>query len=247
MRFYLTLELKQPFLPIEYRKLVLSYIKNAISKCNNGKYYSDYFKDTNQKDYCFSVILPKPKFDKDKILLHKKEIKILFSTEENSKTGLILFSSFISQKNKSYPLADNNTMTLKSISNQKQDKIQNSKVIFKTTLGSGLCVRDHSKENNRDEYYVYNDEKFREKLKVVLYNQLVKLGVNEEEALNIKVNPIQCKKVVTKHYGRYIDTTVGMIEVQAKPYILQHFYNAGIGSRKSAGFGMLDLVTQDLV
>ena len=95
MRFYLTLELKQPFLPIEYRKLVLSYIKNAISKCNNGKYYSDYFKDTNQKYYCFSVILPKPKFDKDKILLHKKEIKILFSTEENSKTGLILFSSFI--------------------------------------------------------------------------------------------------------------------------------------------------------
>lgn len=52
--------------PIEYRKVILSYIKNAISKCNNGKYYEHFFKDTKQKDYCFSVILPNPTFTKMK-------------------------------------------------------------------------------------------------------------------------------------------------------------------------------------
>lgn len=247
MRLCLILELKESFLPIEYRRVILSYIKNAISKCNEGKYYDDYFKDTNQKDYCFSVVLPKSKFNKDKILLEKNEIKIILSTESKSKTSLILFSAFIAQKNKSYPLPDNNNMTLKSINTEKEQIITNSKAIFKTTIGSGLCVRNHIKENNTDKYYTYNDQEFREKLKVVLYNQAIKLGIKEDEALNINVNPIQCKKVVVKHYRRYIDTTVGMIEIQGNPRLLQYFYDTGIGSRKSSGFGMLDLVTQDLI
>ncbi|MCS4480939.1 CRISPR-associated endoribonuclease Cas6 [Clostridium botulinum] len=138
-------------------------------------------------------------------------------------------------------------MILKNINNKKQEEILNSKAIFKTTLGSGLCVREHDKEGNRDTYYVYNDEKFREKLKVVLVNQILNAGFTEEEANAIKINPIKCKKVVVKHYRRYIDTTTGIFEIQANNKILQHFYDVGIGSRKSMGFGMIDLVTQDLL
>lgn len=247
MRFCLTLELKENVFPMEYRKVILSYIKNAISKCNDGKYYEKFFKDTIQKDYCFSVILPKPKFSKDEIVLDRNEVKLLFSTDNKSKMGFVLFSAFIAQKNKSYPLPNNNLMTLKSINNQKQEEIFNSKAIFKTTLGSGLCVRDHIKEGNKDFYYVYSDEKFREKLKVVLVNQVLQAGFTEEEANEVKINPIQCKKVVVKHYRRYIDTTTGLFEIQGNNRILQHFYDAGIGSRKSMGFGMMDLVTQDLL
>ena len=80
MRFILTLEVKKNIFPIEYRKLVLSYIKNALSECNSGKYYDKFFKDTVQKDYCFSVILPKAKFSKNQIELDGNEIKILFSS-----------------------------------------------------------------------------------------------------------------------------------------------------------------------
>lgn len=246
MRFCLTLELKDKILPIEYRKLILSYIKNAISKCNDGKYYEEFFKDTKQKDYCFSVILPKSKFIKDKIILYGNEIKILFSTD-NNKMGYILYNSFIAQKNKQYPLPNNNFMILKSIRNHKREEIYNNKVIFKTTLGSGLCVRSHNAETNEDIYYVYNDEEFREKLKVVLTNQLMNAGFTKEKAEEIKVNPIQCRKVVAKHYRRYIDITKGIFEMQGDNDILQYFYDSGIGSRKSMGFGMIDLVTQDLV
>lgn len=247
MRFCLTLHLEKKIFPIEYRKVILSYIKNAISKCNNGKYYDYFFKDTKQKDYCFSVILPKPNFTKDEITLDGNDIKIIFSTNNKSKIGFILFSAFIAQKNKPYPLPNNNFITLKSINNKKQEEIFNSKAIFKTTLGSGLCVRDHDKEGNKDTYYVYSDEKFREKLKVVLVNQILNSGFTKKEADAIKVNPIQCKKVVVKHYKRYIDTTTGLLEIQADNKILQHFYDVGIGSRKSIGFGMIDLVTQDLL
>lgn len=247
MRFCLILELEKNVLPVEYRRVIISYIKNAITMCNNGNYYKKFFDNTNQKDYCFSAILPNPKFEKDKIILSRNEIKILFSTNDKYNSGLILFSAFIGQKNKSYPLPHNNKMTLKSIKNEKQEKITNSKVIFKTTIGSGLCVREHDRKNNKDIYYIYDDKEFREKLRLILYNQAIKLGESEKTALDIKVNPIQCKKVVAKHYNRYIDTTVGMFEVEGEPDILQHFYSSGIGSRKSAGFGMVDLVTQDLI
>ncbi|MGG7057091.1 CRISPR-associated endoribonuclease Cas6 [Clostridium tertium] len=247
MRFSLTLQIKESVFPIEYRKVILSYIKNAISKCNDGKYYEEFFKDTKQKDYCFSVILPKSKFTKDEILLEKDEIKINFSTNNNLKLGFILYNAFIAQKNKTYPLPNSNFMTLKSIANQKGEEIYNNKVIFKTSLGSGLCVRSHDREENNDIYYVYTDEEFREKLNIVLTNQLLKAGFTKLEAKDVKINPIQCKKVVVKHYRRYIDITTGIFEIQGNNKILQYFYDSGMGSRKSMGFGMVDLVTQDLI
>lgn len=247
MRFSLTLQIKESVFPIEYRKVILSYIKNAISKCNDGKYYEEFFKDTKQKDYCFSVILPKAKFTSDEILLDRDEIKINFSTNNKFNIGFILYNAFIAQKNKPYPLPNGNFMTLKSITNQKEEELYNNKAIFKTSLGSGLCVRDHHREENKDIYYVYNDEEFREKLNIVLINQLLKAGFTKLEAKEVKINPIQCKKVVVKHYRRYIDITTGIFEVQGNNKILQYFYNSGMGSRKSMGFGMVDLVTQDLI
>lgn len=138
-------------------------------------------------------------------------------------------------------------MILKSISTQKKELISNSRAIFKTTMGSGICVREHDRNNNKDKYYVYSDNEFRDKIKSVVMNQVIKAGFTKKEANEIKINPIKCKKVVAKHYRRYIDITTGIFEIQGNNEILQYFYNEGIGSRKSAGFGMVDLVTQDLL
>ncbi|KLE16526.1 CRISPR-associated endoribonuclease Cas6 [Clostridium sp. C8] len=247
MRFCLTLQLKERFLTVEYRRIILSFIKNALTKYDNGKYYEDFFKDTKQKDYCFSVILPKPIFTNDKVIIDKNEIKIIFSMKSNLEMTFILFNAFIEQINKQYPLPNNNLMVLKNINKEKQQEIINSKVIFRTAVGSGICVRNHDKEKNTDTYYVYNDKEFREKIKVVLSNQLLNSGFTEEEVNEVNINPIQCKKVVVKHYKRYIDTSVGLFEIKANNKILQHLYEVGVGSRKSMGFGLMDLVTQDLL
>ena len=246
MRFLLTLEVKKNRFPIEYRRVILSYIKNALTYCNNGKFYNDFFGNAKQKDYCFSVIFPKSKFIKNEIQIENNKIKILFSTDDKNKTGLKLFSAFIGQKNIAFPLENDNCMTLKSIKNVKHDEIRNNRAIFKTSLGSGICVRDHDKETNKDQYYIYSDKEFREKLKFILRNELINAGFSEEQAESVSVNPIQCKKAVAKHYKRFIDISLGMIEISGCRFILQYLYDTGIGSRKSAGFGMLDLVTQDL-
>ena len=146
------------------------------------------------------------------------------------------------QKNKKFLITNQNSITLKQIHQQREQKITSSKVIFKTY---GLCIRDHNKETNKDNHYVYSDEKFNEQLKVVLKNQISQTGFSKDIVDSIKFSPINCKKVLVKHYDTYIDTTVGSFLLEGNPLLLQYLYDVGMGSRNTM-FGYLDLVTQDL-
>ncbi|WP_312258378.1 CRISPR-associated endoribonuclease Cas6 [Romboutsia ilealis] len=242
MRFYLTFELEKNSIPKDYRRVILSYIKKSLTEILDGKYYSQYFKDTIQKDFCFSLKLPKAKFAKDEIILEDNSIKVLFTSDDRQKTGLLLQQAFMKQKNKKFLIPNQNSITLKQIHQRREQKITSSKVIFKTY---GLCVRDHNKETNKDNHYVYSDEKFNEQLKVVLKNQISPAGFSKDIVDSIKFSPINCKKVLVKHYDTYVDTTVGSFLLEGNPLLLQYLYDVGMGSRNTM-FGYLDLVTQDL-
>lgn len=242
MRFYLTFELEKSSLPKDYRRIILSYIKKSLTEILDGRYYSQYFKDNIQKDFCFSLKLPKAKFTKDEIILEDNSIKVLFTSDDRQKTGLLLQQAFMKQKNKKFLITNQNSITLKQIHQQREQKITSSKAIFKTY---GLCIRDHNKETNKDNHYVYSDEKFNEQLKVVLKNQISQTGFSKDIVDSIKFSPINCKKVLVKHYDTYVDTTVGSFLLEGNPLLLQYLYDVGMGSRNTM-FGYLDLVTQDL-
>ena len=242
MRFYLTFELEKSSLPKDYRRIILSYIKKSLTEILDGRYYSQYFKDNIQKDFCFSLKLQKAKFTKDEIILEDNSIKVLFTSDDRQKTGLLLQQAFMKQKNKKFLITNQNSITLKQIHQQREQKITSSKVIFKTY---GLCIRDHNKETNKDNHYVYSDEKFNEQLKVVLKNQISQTGFSKDIVDSIKFSPINCKKVLVKHYDTYVDTTVGSFLLEGNPLLLQYLYDVGMGSRNTM-FGYLDLVTQDL-
>ena len=242
MRFYLTFELEKSSLPKDYRRIILSYIKKSLTEILDGRYYSQYFKDNIQKDFCFSLKLPTAKFTKDEIILEDNSIKVLFTSDDRQKTGLLLQQAFMKQKNKKFLITNQNSITLKQIHQQREQKITSSKVIFKTY---GLCIRDHNKETNKDNHYVYSDEKFNEQLKVVLKNQISQTGFSKDIVDSIKFSPINCKKVLVKHYDTYVDTTVGSFLLEGNPLLLQYLYDVGMGSRNTM-FGYLDLLTQDL-
>ena len=242
MRFYLTFELEKSSLPKDYRRIILSYIKKSLTEILDGRYYSQYFKDNIQKDFCFSLKLPKAKFTKDEIILEDNSIKVLFTSDDRQKTGLLLQQAFMKQKNKKFLITNQNSITLKQIHQQREQKITSSKVIFKKY---GLCIRDHNKETNKDNHYVYSDEKFNEQLKVVLKNQISQTGFSKDIVDSIKFSPINCKKVLVKHYDTYVDTTVGSFLLEGNPLLLQYLYDVGMGSRNTM-FGYLDLLTQDL-
>ena len=246
MRLELNFELGQPIFDVEYRKVLISFLKKSLSEANGGIYFDRFYKDTTAKPFAFSVIFDKPNFQKNKITLGSERIKVIFSASDHNKQSMILYSAFIGQKNRALPLAFNNSMVLKSIKEKKTEKIFSNKVIFRTVLGSGLCVRDHNKETNLDKYFTFEDEEFQEKLQTVLVSQASRAGFESSVAQNIRCKPLKCQKTVVKHYGCYIPISMGMFQVEADPQLLQYFYEAGTASRHSSGFGVVELVAQDL-
>lgn len=244
MRFCLDFQLEKNTFSKDYRKIILSYIKKSLCEISDGVYYEKFFKDNIQKDFSFSVKFPpNSKFTKDEIILGEPNIKVLFTADDRDKTALILQQAFLKQRYIKFPIGNKNSIKLNSIQQLRSQKITSSKVIFKTY---GLCVRDHCKErDNKDIYYVYSDEKFNEQLKIVLKNQAKQGGFSENIVDDMKFTPLNCKKVLVSHYNSLIDTTVGSFLLEGNPLFLQYLYNVGMGSR-SAYFGYLDIVTQDL-
>lgn len=246
MKLELNFILKNLELPLDYRKIMISFIKKSLTEANGGEYFDRFYKDTIAKSFSFSIVLSRPDFQKEKIILAKPQLKVSFSAVDLDKVALIMYSAFIAQKNKSFPLPYRNEMKLVSIHEKKTEKIVTNKVIFRTSLGSGLCIRDHVREQNVDNYYVYNDDLFLEKLKIVLINQAFRSGFAKNKAENLKCKPLNCKIVPVKHYNRFIPISTGLFQFEAEADLLQYFYDAGMGSRHSAGFGLLELIAQDL-
>ena len=243
MKFSLTFEVEKEYFEVEYRNIIMSYIKKSVESTNN---YDKFYSDSAKKDYCFTVIFNNSKFYKNKIFLDKKEMKVIFTVDDRSSNKFILLSSFIKQINKKFELRDNNSMTLKKIDMLKTEEIISNKAIFRTSQGSSLCVREHNRETNRSKYYTVDDELFKDKLLYIVRRQLEKANFSQVEIDMLDINIIKSKKVVVKFYNQLIDSNVCMFEIQCSKRVLKYLYETGIGSKSSSGFGMIELVTQDI-
>lgn len=245
MRLELEFDLDKPVIDLDYRKIVLSWLKAGLTNCNQGKYYNKYFGGISPKNYSFTVIFRQPKFLKDKIYLAEPEMKIIFSADNRDKTGLIFFSSFLEMKNKRFAMPNGNAMILRRVSQKNECLITESDVYFQTCLGNGLCIREHDRETNRDRFVTYLDEDFQEKAVKVLKIQANLAGYPESMLLNLNIEPVQCKKVLIYFYGKYVDVSVGIFKMHGHPDVLQYFYEAGMSSKHSAGFGQVNVLKQE--
>ncbi len=246
MRMELTFELEKLELPIDYRSIWISFLKNCLSHCKAGIYYERYFGHTHQKDYSFTIRFAEPQFQKEIILLGRKEIKMTLSCDDRQKTGLIFGNALIGAKQKRFPLPNGNAMILKRVDYVREQLITSSSVMFKTGIGSGIVVREHDPNNNKDRFYTYQDAEFAVQLKRVLSLQAEAAGFGFEVGANVLFKPIQCKKVVVKHYQIFMDMTVGIFQLEGDPDFLQYLYQAGMGSKHSSGFGLIDIVAQKI-
>lgn len=245
MRVELLFELQKKELPKDNKSIWISFLKNVLSSCNGGKYYDRYFSGSKCKDYTYSVVFSKAIFSKEVIELDQTQVKMIFSADDRNRTGLIFLAAFLHAKEKNFPLPNDNAMTLKKVRECREQLIMSSKVLFRTVTGGGLNIREHDKETNRDTYYTVWDKGFEENFKRVIAVQAKKAGFSDSIASNVTLTPYQCKKVVVKQYGVYVDVTVGTFWLEGDPELLQYFYQAGIGSKHSFGYGMLDIVSQE--
>lgn len=242
VRLLLEFQLEEYKIPLEYRKFFLHFIKDSLSDANGGKYYNQFYDGTNAKNYTFAIFFDKPQFQKDEILLQSKRVKMLFSTSEKM-TGFIFYNSFLERKKKKYNLEKGNTIQLLNVRNLREQEIGTNQILVKTN--APLVVRKHIREENKDYYYSFEKEEFLQEANQSMARQLSRAGFSEEVIEGVKLQPVKCRKVIITHYGCKIETTVGTFLLEGNQAILSYFVQAGIGARKSEGFGMLELLAQD--
>lgn len=244
MRLELNFSLKFPQLPVDNKRIWVSFLKNCLSKSGDGRFYNQFFEGTPNKDYTFSTVFPNPKFQGNTILLEKNSLQMMFSADDRKKTGLIFFQAFLQAKGKEFPLPDGNAMKLEKIIQVPEKLITSDRVLFRTTVGGGFVIRSHNKETNKDRFYSFEDEGFSAQMKEVLKYQAVNAGFKEKDGENIEFKPIRCRKILVKQYRILVDCTCGIFELHGNPELLQYFYQAGFGSKHSMGYGMLDVLSE---
>lgn len=109
---------------------------------------------------------------------------------------------------------------------------------------SPLCVREHKEDGNKDYYYSVEKEGFADKAKEIIAEQLLSEGFSKNLTEDVEIIPINAKKTVVYHYSTYIECSIGDFVINGDKSIINYFLKYGIGSRKSAGFGFAELITE---
>lgn len=241
MKILLQFKLKNNKLPIDYRRVILSFFKKALSEIADGKYYEKYYFKSERRNFSFAVNLPNPKFSKSEITLGKNEFRITFSTSDKM-TGFVFMSAFIKQKGNNFLAPLENVFILTNIS-QIGDKTASSSTALVKML-SPLCIREHSRDENKNSYYSVASESFEKKANKIIQEQLIESGFDDERVKGFSIKPLNSKKTVVFHYGDYIECSLGEFVLNGDKAIINYLLQSGIGSRKSAGFGLPILVAE---
>ncbi len=242
MRFKITCEITEgDRFPQDYRRKILMLLKTGLREYENV--FENFFGTNAKKKYAWSVYFPNSSFTKDEIILNGEEKKFIinFSVLENS-DSVNIYNAFTHIRFKELKINDMTKVRITNITVVPTEQTVGNSLIAKTM--SPIVCRDHSQETSKDTYYTGNDEKFTEIIKRNLYFQM-----EEEYGEYIKkdieeliIGTKGLKKIVVKFYNKTIDTSVGIILLEGKKYLLDYIYNAGFGSITGSGFGLLEKI-----
>lgn len=241
MKLLVELELEKESIDIDFRRVFISFLKKILSETNGGLYFEEYYSPSNQKPFTFSVIFNKPIFSKELIEVTGKSLRLVLSTAD-SRTGFILFSGITNQKGKKFSMPLGNCMTVVNVAQQNEQEVHGSKILIK--MLAPLCIRKHDAETNKDWYYSPQQEDFICESKRVIKDQLMAAGFSEALS-EINIIPVDTKLVIVKFYGINVESTLGDFILEGDKASLNYLLRAGIGSRKSSGFGMAKLLAEE--
>lgn len=241
MRFKFEFELKNPEIPLDYRKLFVSFFKNALTNYSESeikKYYNN--DDPIIKAFSFAVFFERPKFSRDKIELGNNKL-ILNYTTPCYDTGINYYNALAKMLNKPYSVSNKNTITLKNINMIKESVVLSDELNVR--IMSPIVVRLHQKDKNLDKYLMPMDEDYNVFLKRQIESSLKVSGsdeILEDLDLFSVVDYSNTKAVKVLFYGHKITGIVGSIKIKGTSRLLDFIIKSGLGSRTSAGFGMVE-------
>ena len=79
-------------------------------------------------------------------------------------------------------------------------------------------------------------------LKINIKEQLSITNFPENIVDTFSLEPVKAKKVIVKFYEKKIETSTGIFKISGNEQLLKYLYDAGIGSKRSSGFGMFQIV-----
>ncbi|NLK74841.1 MAG: CRISPR-associated endoribonuclease Cas6 [Clostridiales bacterium] len=243
MRLIIEFTVEKNEFPIEYRRFFMHFLKTCINDANEGKYFDKYYKKAQAKNFTFSIFFDGPIFNNNNIELSSNKVKMIFSTSEQL-TGLIFYSSFLEKKSKKIKISHDNSMVIKNVTKIADPTINNNKILIK--MNSPLLIRSHCEITNKDYYFSYLSDSFINEAERVIRFQLTREGFQSEFLEGFKIVPIKCRKVIIKHYDCMLEASLRNFMIVGNPAILKYLVMNGIGSRKSEGFGMAELLTDEV-
>lgn len=237
MRYQIVISLDSDEIPKDKNRMFLSFIKHHIAENDKRFFESLYIKgETNRKDFTFSLYMSECEFLRETIRIPNKRICLNFSTHDLS-TGIQFYNAMINGRGREYSYKGI-TMKIEKIELKQEKTFMIESATFKSL--SPCVIREHDGKTNKDWFYSLDSKKGRTLFVENARGQILEsIKDSSYDLADIRISLIKNKEVTVKHYGIEVLANICMFKMEAKPYILEYFYKAGIGSFKSTGFGML--------
>jgi len=224
-------------LPVDYRRAFISIIKGAVES-HSPILFSLLFEKRTVKPYTFSVSFGNKVKIEGEDINFESPVEFKFGT--NRPDILTMVYNYLIGKKEFHIY--NLLFKVEDINISRPRKTEKDHVVFRTL--SPVLIRSHSNER----YYLCpkcinfdGDSDFEEALKFNL-DEIAKHLAYLNEIGSFEFKPIELRKLVIKHMGLKIPSFVGTFSMKANPEILNLISQVGLGSRRSQGFGMLEVV-----
>ncbi len=239
MRLRATLLNPHRYLPREYRRVLLSLLKQALDQRGLVNLL---YAHKRTRPYVFSVYLGKEMaFDRDaKRFRTGEQLSLWFSTGE-TELGAEMLAGLMELRNHPVPYGkDGLTLTVDRVDVIPEPRMLGSSVVFRT-LGVAVLTDPREQASDMDRWYVLPDDpRFPEVFSLRSrdrYRWIVGVPYTGE----IHVEPLRWKMRKVHHYGQILKGFSGALRVEAHPEMLKFLYQYGIGVRTGQGFGMVDV------
>jgi CRISPR-associated endoribonuclease Cas6 len=230
MRLSILFRIDNGVIPADYRGGVISLFKRSFEIASKDTYVTLYEQNI-LKPFTFSIYFGNRAEIKDnKIFINNDTLILNFSTL-SFELGTYFYNGLLEIK--VYPLF-NSKIFLKRVDLKREVQIKENVVIFKTL--SPFLVRDYKDKNK---YLKPADEGFSEQLNHIV-SECSKTYLGREASIEFK--DINTKTFPILHYGVPVDGIKGMFALKGEVEVLDLIYKIGLGSRRSQGFGMVEVV-----
>lgn len=250
MRFSVDIHLKgYPYqIPTNYRKNIISLIKEALQTDTKGReIYNELWcsKVVKAKPFTFSLYVPDPRVVRSGHtgMLEMDSPLIRFCASSNDDIFLMnLFNGLININKKFSPFIS--PIEMKNFRLRNEKSINGESADFRVL--SPVVVRDTDKNPSGKRpkgYLTCDDEGFSESLAHSILNLSKHLlhDCSLTEAEQVQIDSSRCSTVRINHYKEIIPATRGIISIKAPEDVLCLIYDAGLGARRSQGFGMVEV------